>query len=91
MPGDPRPALTVNERLAGSTRESTDRPDLAKAEIDAWTRIHAEGIAKRRAEKEAFRVIGMGFWRLVWIVALGILVAQATAALFIAVFRALAG
>lgn len=46
---------------------------------------------KIRAERESLRASGLGFWRLVWIVALGILLAQAIAGVAFAVFRFLAG
>ena len=52
-------------------------------------RMEREAREKDGNEAEARRAAGLGFWRLVWVVAFGILIAQAIAGIVLAVVRAL--
>jgi len=60
-----------------------------RAEALEQRRFELEESERREKERAAWRTAGLSFWRLVWIVAFGILIAQGIAALAVAVFRAL--
>lgn len=82
MPGVPGPESAAEYE---ARQIALNRDDEARAASQfAWTK-------KQREEREARRISGMGFFRLVWIVAFGILLAQAIAAVVVAVVRALSG
>ena len=66
------------------------QPAAVAGQESGVDRMERESREKSRVEAEARRAAGLSFWRLVWIVALGILVAQAIGAIIIAIFRAIA-
>jgi len=77
--------------LASAQREYDERQKRIAGEESGILRLQREAVARAEAERGARGASGLGFWRLVWIVALGILIAQAIAGVVLAVVRALAG
>lgn len=80
---------TSTADLTSAQREYDERQRAIESEESGIARMQREAVARAKAERGSRRAAGMGFWRLVWVVALGILLAQAIAAVIIAVARAL--
>lgn len=82
---------TSGADLASAQHEYDEREKVILAEGAGIDRMQREADARANAERSARRAAGMGFWRLVWVVALGILLAQLVAAGVLALIRLATG
>ena len=80
---------TSGADLASAQHEYDEREKAILAEGRGIARMQREADERATAERSARRAAGMGFWRLVWIVSFGILIAQAVGALVLALARML--
>ncbi|HEV8455333.1 MAG TPA: hypothetical protein VGQ24_10595 [Gemmatimonadales bacterium] len=77
--------------MSETAAEYEARQKANRSEESGILRMQREAVARAEAERGARGRSGLGFWRLVWVVALGILLAQGIAAVILAVARAVTG